>query len=254
MHDDQKTLRLACLLVAAGLAACDDGGSGAADAAPDAAPLTFDAAPPGDSGAPPPRDIDCAALAATYGTRCPEHLGISDDTTACAAIRDGQAAGSPRAPIARAAAVCAQAGESCDRIFVCVADEHGLSALTTTAHVTGGAVVEGDAFIFDARDAWAWLATKGGGDPGDLEVLFTHEGEPWYFKLEDFAERAFDLPYRVDLDHPVKLENGEDNVEITVGTVEIDAFSLPGAFELSARAMDEATGEEIDLRVRGTFE
>jgi hypothetical protein len=247
-------MRNALPLLALLLAACDDGG-GTSAPDPDAAPpLRLDAGPLDDGGMPVPRAVDCAAIETAYAAGCPGHLGITEDTTACAAIRDGQGPGPLQATVGLAAAVCAQAGTDCDRLFVCVADAHGLTALTLNARVTGRAVVEGDEFTLDVPGAWAWLATKTDGGPGDLEVLFTHDGGPWYFRLEDFVEEAFDPPYKVNANRPIKLENAEDNVEIPVGEVRIDAFALPGPFDVTATATDMATGEVIDVRVRGSFD
>lgn len=210
--------------------------------------------PPIDFDAASPRVIDCERLAQVYLTRCGLHLGIDDDTGACALVRDGQGGGPLAATIGRAAAVCADNADDCDRIFVCVADDQGLSALTQGGRVTGTAEVEGEVFTFDAGQAWVWIGTKPSALPGDLGVLFTHRGEPWYFRLEDFAERASLAPFEVDAARPVKLENGEDNVEIASGTVSVVAYSMQGRLEVHAQATDPLTGDALDLVIEATFD
>ena len=212
-----------------------------------------------DCGDPyPPREFDCAAIVDAYVTGCGGHLGISVDTAACEAVHAGQ--NGPLAPsIDRAAGVCEEAAlalgdpASCGPIFVCLDDEHGLSALTRAARVTGTANVEGQPFTFDIADAWAWVGTTTGGNPGDLEVLFHRGGQPWYFRLDDFAERARTEPFAVDTGRPIKLENSEDNLELAAGTVTVEAFALAGAFTITASGVDPATGEGLDLRIVGSF-
>ncbi len=193
--------------------------------------------------------IDCDAIISTYRSRCVDQLGISTDTVACAALQ--AARGTPN--IERAAIVCDQSGDDCDRLFVCLADEQGLSALSTNGHVTGSAKVEGESFTFDTHNNYVWLGTKASGGPGDFEALFSHQGRPWYFKLEDFAERTLESPFVVDALRPIKLENGEDNVEIAIGEVVIHAFVLGGNYDIEATATDASTGERIAVRIQGSF-
>lgn len=204
----------------------------------------------------PVREFDCAALVDVYTTGCGGHLGISIETAACEAVRGGQN-GEFAATIDRAAAVCESAGAatpaSCDAIFVCIDDEQGLSALTRATQVSGTATVEGAPFVLDGADAWAWIGTTAGGNPGDFEVLFTAAGQPWYFRLDDLAERARTQPFVVDADRPIKLENASDNVELLFGTVTVEAFALEGAFDVAASGVDAATGDAIDVRFVGRF-
>lgn len=193
--------------------------------------------------------LDCDAIIASYRSRCVDQLGISTDTAACAALQ--AARGTPA--VERAAVVCDQSGDDCDRLFVCLADEQGLSALSTNGHVTGLAKVEGETFTFDSDNNYVWLGTKTSGGPGDFEALFSHAGRPWYFKLEDFTERTLETPFVVDALRPIKLENGEDNVEIPIGEVVIHAFVLGGNYDIEATATDAATGERIAVRIQGSF-
>jgi hypothetical protein len=204
---------------------------------------------------PMPVEFECAPLTSYFQASCPDHTQISSDLTACELIRAGQAEEPWVGTRALGVSVCSGAAEACDDIFVCLADPQGLYAYTTAAHVTGKASVEGDDFTFDAKNAWAYLGTKASGDPGDLGVLFSHDGRPWYFKLEDFAERASETPFVVDVDHPIKLENFEDNVEVPTGTVTVTSFKVDTstAFDIKAKATDAETGESIDIRVRGKF-
>jgi hypothetical protein len=204
-----------------------------------------------DSGSAP--DLDCGVLSSHYLASCPDHAQINDDVSACVQIHAGLSEAPWTETRERAASICAAAGKSCDELFVCFADEHGLTAVTNDVQVSGTANVEGDDFAFDVQGGWAMLGTKTAGDPGDLMVLFQHEGRPWYFKLENFAERASDDPFVVDMASPIKLENFEDNVEIPVGEVLVQSFEVEGAFDVRAIAIDESTGESIDVTVRGRF-
>jgi hypothetical protein len=204
------------------------------------------------------RSFDCDAIADAYATGCPGHLGIAADAAACEDVRSGQN-GVFAATIDRAAAVCEEVAAdlatpaSCDAIFVCVDDEHGLSAVTRTLRVTGTATVAGAPFTFDQEAGWAWLGTTRFGNPGDFEALFTAGGRPWYFRLDDLAERARTQPVLVDAARPIKLESSTDNLELTSGRVTVDAFAEDGAFELAAEATDPATGDGFDLRLVGSF-
>jgi hypothetical protein len=206
----------------------------------------------------PVREFDCAALAEAYAAGCSEHLGISSETAACEAVRDGQTG--PLAPtIARAADVCEEAAmdptapASCPAIFVCADDEHGLTALTRSVQVRGTATVEGEVFNLDTTAGWGWIGTTTGGNAGDFEVLFAAAGRPWYFRLDDFAARAQTRPFVVDAGRPIKLENWEDNLELAAGTVVVEAFALDGAFEIAASGSDPMTGEAIAARFTGSF-
>lgn len=208
----------------------------------------------GDDATFPTRVIDCPAIETAYATSCTDHLGIDIDTTACALVDERQNSGLGKS-IDRAAAVCESAltaVDTCDRIFVCVADSEGFSALTTSVTATGTADVEGDRFVFDATPGWAWVGTKLSGNAGDFAALITLDGQPWYFKLEDFYERHRTNPFVVDAARPIKLENGQDNVELTAGTVTVTTFTLGGAFDISASGED-AAGDAIELRIQGTF-
>jgi hypothetical protein len=206
----------------------------------------------------PAREFDCAAIADAYSTDCATHLGISFETTACEALRTGQ--NQAFAPtVDRAAAVCEQVSTApatpagCDAMFVCLDDAQGLSAVARAVRVTGTAIVEGELFTLESEDAWAWIGTTMSGNPGDFEVLFTLTDRSWYFRLDDFAERARVRPFAVDLARPIKLENSEDNLELATGTVTVTAFSLDGSFDIAAAASDPLTGEAIDLRFFGSF-
>lgn len=201
--------------------------------------------------APDTRSFDCAAIAAAYAG-CPAHVGIRLQTDACAFIHDRQGIAPLTDTIDRAAAICERAGSDCDLLFVCLSDPDGLSALTAAAHVTGTATISGVLFTFDAMPAWAWIGTSGKGAPGDFGVLFEDEGNPWFFKLEDFAARAKTKPFVVDGLRPVKLENAADNVEIASGTVEVIAFALGGAFDVTVAASNTA-GDVLDLHFQGSF-
>ncbi|MFO0747366.1 MAG: hypothetical protein U1F43_17115 [Myxococcota bacterium] len=210
------------------------------------------------SDAPPHRVFDCPTLADTYATSCGDHLGISDDTSACALVQSRQGSGL-QTTIDRAAIVCEAAAadpsalELCDRIFVCVADSEGLSALTMTAHVSGSATVKGVTTPFDTSLGWAWLGTKPSGKPGDFAALFSVAGRPWYFKLDDLAVRARTKPFAVDAARPIKLESGDHNIELASGEVTIAAFAVAGAFDIEASGSDTATGEAISIHLVGSF-
>jgi len=205
----------------------------------------------------PLRAIDCAAIAETYATQCGPHLGISVDTSACALVDRGQ--GGPLArPIDRAAALCEAASAdatraSCDAIFVCVADGDGLTALTTTVAVTGTATVDEERFVFEGEGGYAWLGAKSSGRPGDFAALFLRGGRPWYFKLEDFAERARTVPFEIDTARPLKLESTVDNIELVSGSVTVHAFAIDGAFDIEAGGSDPENAESFSVRVSGSF-
>lgn len=199
------------------------------------------------------RAFDCRALETTYATTCSDHLAITADTSACVAVHDRQGATHLEASIDRAARICETAGTECDRIFVCVADADGLSAVTSSAHVSGTATVKGQRYAFDAHGAWAWLGTKGSGSPGDFAVLFEHAGHPWFFKLDDLAVRAATEPFVVDALRPIKLESVVDNMELATGTVHIAAFAVGGAFDLTATTADDGSGQAIDVHIVGDF-
>lgn len=206
----------------------------------------------------PVRTFDCAAVVDAYVTGCGGHLGISDETTACELVHAAQ--NGPLADtIDRAAGVCEQAASepatpaACGPLFVCLDDEQGFAAVTRGAEVSGTANLEGRTFTLAASDAWAWIGATKDGDPGDFEVLFDRDGQPWYFRLDDFAVRARTRPFAVDTSRPIKLENSEDNLELAAGTVTVEAFTLAGEFAISASGVDPATGEAIDLRFTGSF-
>jgi hypothetical protein len=57
----------------------------------------------------------------------------------------------------------------------------------------------------------------------------------------------------VDAERPVKLENASENLELATGTVSVTAFARDGAFNVRASVSNAATGEAIDLTVKGTF-
>lgn len=205
----------------------------------------------------PQREFDCAALAEAYAG-CAGHLGISAETAVCQVVFDRQN-GVLAPSIDRAAQVCEEvagdlaAPDSCDAMFVCLDDEHGLSAVARGVQVAGTAEVEGVAFGLAATDGWAWVGTKASGDAGDFEVLFLADGRRWYFRLEDFTERATSEPFAVDVGRPIKLEDSEDNVELAVGTVTVEAFALNGAFDVAASGTDPVTGETVEIRLTGSF-
>lgn len=263
----KRALVLCSVMTALGFGACGDsvedpkptpdagGGDAGADGNDDGADGNDGAGDDGvetDSGT-PGTTLDCTTLAKDYQTGCPDHIQISEDVSACATI----AGGLTMEPVATqrmlAASICTQANKACDDLFTCFSDPDGLSASTRTAQVTGTATVEGDAFTFNDTKAWAVLGTKSSGAAGDLAVLFTHDGKPWYFKLQNFAERATQKPFLVDAENVIKLENFEDNVEIAVGQVTVTSFAVDGAFQVQAVATDADTGESIDLTVKGTF-
>lgn len=195
----------------------------------------------------------CQELTSYYTKRCADHMEIRDDVTACRAIANGLEDPPFEKTRTRAAQICAQAEESCDDLFMCFVDPHGIATHVKDARISGKATVEGEEFTFDARPAWVAITTLSDGRPGDLVALFHHEERPWFFKLHDLAIRAEEDPFVVDAARPIKLENWEDNVEIASGKVTVRAFAIDGAFDVRAVATDNATGEHIDVRVRGEF-
>ena len=82
-----------------------------------------------------------------------------------------------------------------------------------------------------------------------------HVGSPHTASLDANRARlgSTTTPFVVDALRPIKLENGDDNVEIPLGTVVVTTFEPGGAFDISADATDSATGERIDLRLQGSF-
>lgn len=199
----------------------------------------------------PAREFDCAAIAGAYKAMCSGHLGISSETNVCAVVHDGQN-GAFAATIDKAAAVC-EAADSCEAMFVCLDDEQGLSALARGVQVDGFASVGGTSYELDASTGWAWIGTTAGGDAGDFEVLFEVEGQPWYFRIDDFVARAATEPFVVDAERPIKLENAVDNAEMAAGAVTVSGFALDGAFAVDVTATDPATGESLELSFMGSF-
>lgn len=226
-----------------------DGGDGTGDGGDG----TGDGAGDGSGDGTPDGDFDCQALTTYYTTSCPDHVEITDDATACPLLHAGLNDPTLKAQRAMNAAICAGATESCDDTLICFEDKDGISASTHEATVSGQASYDGETFPLEATGAWAIIRTKPTGEPNDLVVLFSIGGKPWYFKLHDFAGRAGDDPFVVDLERPVKLENADENLEIASGTVTVTAFARDGAFDVRASASDVATGEGIDLQVKGTF-
>lgn len=206
----------------------------------------------------PVREFDCAAIAEAYATGCGGHLGISIDTTACEALRSGQN-GALAWTIDRAAAVCEEVSldlttpDSCDALFVCLDDEHGLAALTRAVQVSGSATTSSGTVQFEGVTGWGWIGTTKKGSAGDFEVLFNAMGRPWYFRLDSFVERARTKPFDVDMLRPIKLESSVDNVELVAGEVVVTGFEIDGAFDVAAKGEDPLTGEALAVRFVGSF-
>lgn len=201
----------------------------------------------------PAREFDCAAIADAYATKCGDFLGISIETAACQVVHDEQN-GPLAASIDLAAGVCEEAAMdgSCIATFVCLDDEHGLSALDRDVKFGGSAEIGGVQHVLDGF-GWAWIGTTKGGNAGDFEVVFEAEDRAWYFRLDSFVERARTEPFAVDALRPIKLENTFDNVEMASGTVIVDAFALDGAFEVEVSGTDPATGDSVMLFFSGSF-
>ncbi|MFN3199951.1 MAG: hypothetical protein ACE366_16265 [Bradymonadia bacterium] len=223
--------------------------------APDGSTITLSATTA--AAPPPPGALDCGALCDTFAEDCPGAAAINDTCAAdCAVILEGVDGEAHPETFTRAEAVCtgAQASASCQAIYTCILDDDGLNAVAeggVDMVITGEA--GGTAYNLTQDNAWAGVGSKGSGALADLELVIAEGVDFYTIEIDDFAAEAADGITLDAADHRVRIKRGGEEVDLEMGTIEVQTFSIEGDFDFSATVNIVGADESLSISASGSF-